>query len=410
MAKQMGAPVCVGFDETGMTILLPGALQAMTEFAWLERANRNARKGKRYRDEVRYFQEDLEGNLFDIQQDVRQGTYRTGGYRRIWVKVPKKRLVMALPYRDRVVQWAAYQMIMPFYNRQMIEDSYACRVGKGSHKAVERLQYWLRQIDRSENPNWYYLKLDISKYFYRVDHAVLLRILGRRIRDPELMTFLERIINNPREPFGLPPGMGPGDLAFESWLYDVGMPIGNLLSQMFANIVLNELDQYCKHALGVRHYIRYMDDVIILGDDKAELQRVLAAVERFLKEELHLDLNGKTTIRPVSMGIEFVGRRVWATHSLLRKSTARRMKREVRSITEQVVAGVLTREEFERRIASIRGMLDHTESAALRWRLNEIVYGIAGDDYGELPFGRGNSDRTAVRSGSGTGGNYQNAA
>lgn len=410
MGKKLGKPVALCRAEDGHTVIGPGAFATMTDFAWLERANRNARKGKRYRQEVRYFQQNLDANLLDIQQDMRNGTYRTGGYRHLWVRVPKKRLVMALPYRDRIVQWSVYQLLNPYYDRTFIGDSYACRVGKGSHKAVERLQYWLRQIDRSEYPDWYCLKLDISKYFYRVDHEVLLKILRRRIADEDLMQLLERVINNPNEPFGLPPGKKPEEVRFESWLYNVGMPIGNLLSQMFANIVLNELDQYCKHVLHLTRYIRYMDDILVLGSDKEQLKQAKAEIEAYLNNELCLDLNAKTCIRPVNMGIEFVGQRVWATHCLLRKSTARRMKREVHKICENVRDGIITRQEYLRRVASIRGMLDHTNSAALRWRLNEITLNIVGDEYGTLPYGRGDSDRKAVRGSGGTKRNYQSAA
>lgn len=177
------------------------------------------------------------------------------------------------------------------------------------------------------------------------------------------------------------------------------MPIGNLLSQMFANIVLNELDQYCKHVLKLHCYIRYMDDILVLGPDKEHLKQCHAAIAAFLSEMLHLDLNAKTCIRPVSMGIEFVGQRVWATHAVLRKSTARRMKREVRKISENVRDGVITAAEYKRRVASIRGMMDHTNSGALRWRLNEITLNIVGEEYGQLPYGRGDSDRKAVRGG-----------
>ena len=146
-------------------------------------------------------------------------------------------------------------------------------------------------------------------------------------------------------------------------------------------------------------YIRYMDDILVLGPDKERLKQYHAAIAALLSEMLHLDLNDKTCIRPVGMGIEFVGQRVWATHAVLRKSTVRRMKREVHKISENVRDGVITAAEYKRRVESIRGMMDHTESAALRWRLNEIVYEIVGDAYGELPFGRGNSDGKAVRGG-----------
>ena len=149
--------------------------------------NMNARKGKRYRLEVMAFAAKLEDNLIVIQQGMMDGTYTLGPYRKLWVYVPKKRLVMALDYPDRIVQWSLYQYLMPVYDRLFIEDSYACRKGKGSHRAAARLQYWMQQVSRKPGPGWYYLKLDISKYFYRVHHEKLLAILERRIKDPEMM-------------------------------------------------------------------------------------------------------------------------------------------------------------------------------------------------------------------------------
>lgn len=343
-------------------------------FGWLLEADRNARKGKRYRMEVMTFASKLEDNILLIMKMMSEGVYELGPYRKLWVYVPKKRLVMALPYPDRIVQWSLYQYLNPIYDKLFIEDSYACRKGKGSHKAAKRLQYWLRQIDRKPGPEWYALKLDISKYFYRVNHEKLLEILERRIKDPELMAFVRSVVNSKTEPFGLPPGRSPQDTPSEDWLYDVGMPIGNLTSQMFANIYLNELDQYCKHQLKIHFYIRYMDDVIILSQDKELLHFWKSKIETFLKDELLVDLNNKTSIRPVKHGIEFVGVRIWATHMKLRKSSVKRIKREVRKISEQYATGVMDKAAFDRRAASISGLLDMTDSALLRQRLNDIYY------------------------------------
>lgn len=353
-------------------MVIQNAWPVVCNFGWLIEADRNARKGKRYRAEVLNFTARLEDNLFTIQQGMMNGSYVLGPYRKLWVYVPKKRLVMALDYPDRIVQWSLYLYLNPIYDRLFIEDSYACRKGKGSHKAAKRLQYWMCQVQRKPGPGWYCLKLDISKYFYRVNHEKLLAILGRRVKDPAMMAFIRGVVNSRAEPFGLPRWRTPQDTPPEEWLYEVGMPIGNLTSQLFANIYLNELDQYCKHRLKIHYYIRYMDDVIILGQDKETLHRWKAAVETFLREELALDLNSKTSIRPVCQGVEFVGVRIWPTHMKLRKSTVRRIKREVRKISALYAAGDMTRQDFYRRIASIRGLLKHTESASLRWRLNEI--------------------------------------
>lgn len=356
----------------GQLAVIENAYQTICDYDWLEKAYRHARKGKRYRTEVLRFTDNLEGHLLNISREMLAETYRIGPYRHLWVYIPKKRLVMALGFSDRIVQWSVYQLLNPFYDRLFIEDSYACRVGKGSHKAADKLQYWLRQVDRKPGPGWYYLKLDISKYFYRVNHDILLQILSYRIKDKQLLAFLSTVINCEFEPFGLPPGRKPDDTAIDEWLYDTGMPIGNLTSQLFANIYLNELDQFCKHTLRIHYFLRYMDDVIILAQSKEQLHQWHRAIGAYLHDVLALDLNDKTAIRPISMGIEFVGVRTWATHCQLRKSTVRRLKNEVRAISGRLAVGTLSPEDFKRRAVSINGLLTHTNSASLRWRLNQI--------------------------------------
>lgn len=359
-------------DELKEPFTIQNAWPVICSFEWLLEAHRNARKGKRYRAEVMSFTAHLEDNLLTIQNGLLDGTYELGPYRKLWVYVPKKRLVMALPYMDRIVQWSIYQYLNPIYDKSFIEDSYACRKEKGSHKAASHLQYWMRQVDRKPGEGWYYLKLDISKYFYRVDHEVLLSILERKIKDPDMMDCIRRIVNSTAEPFGLPRGRSPQDVPPEEWLYEVGMPIGNLTSQLFANIYLNELDQYCKHTLRIHYYIRYMDDIVILAKDKATLHAWKADIERFLKDRLRLDLNNKTSIRPVKVGIEFVGVRIWTTHMKLRKSTVGRIKREVRKICSEYASGRMSKTAFDRRVASIKGLLEHTNTGKLKKRLNEI--------------------------------------
>ncbi len=349
---------------------LQNVYQEMTSFDWLERAYRNARKQKRYRDEVLAFSNDLDANLLRIQEQMRAGTFQFGPYRRHWVYVPKKRLVMALPFDSRIVQWSVYQELNPFFNRMMIEDSYACREDKGSLAAALRLQYWMRMAE-GKPQQWYALKLDISKYFYRVDHEILLGILGDRVKDPQLMDLLHTIVDCDGERFGLPRFMGPDDAEESDWLDGIGMPIGNLTSQLFANIYLNELDQFCKHTLHIHFYIRYMDDVIALAPDKETANSWRSAIEAFLAERLRLDLNRKTAVRPADR-VEFVGYIVTPRFLRLRKQTTRRIKSAFRGICRKYFDGRMTREEFDRRVASYKGMIQHCEADNLRTRLNEI--------------------------------------
>ncbi|MCI8527523.1 MAG: RNA-directed DNA polymerase, partial [Oscillospiraceae bacterium] len=239
------------------------------------------------------------------------------------------------------------------------------------HKAIDRLQYWLKQTDRKPK-KYYYLKLDVSKYFYRIDHGILKKILAKMIDDPPLLDLMAKIIDCEDTKFGLPLGADIGDVAFDRMLDDVGLPIGNLTSQMFANLYLNELDQFCKHKLRLHFYIRYMDDIIILHDDKKYLEKVKQDIAVFLGKKLNLQLNKKTCIRPTSMGIEFVGFRVWATHRKLRKKTAKKLKRRLQYMFHAYKIGEIDKDTLDRSVASYRGILKHFESYGLRKSLNEM--------------------------------------
>lgn len=342
----------------------------MVSFEKLDQAYRNARKQKRYRREVLAFSDNLDDNLLELREKALNGTLTFGPYRRHVVFSPKRRTVMALPFPSRVIQWAVYQELNPFYDKQMIEDSYACRVGRGSLQAALRLQYWLKLIEHKPG-NWYSLKLDISKYFYRVDHEILLEILSRKIKDERIMSLIRQIVQSDTEKFGLPRWTSPDDIDLDDWLDYCGMPIGNLTSQLFANIYLNELDQYCKHVLHIKKYVRYMDDIIILAESKEIANNYKELIQEFLTDNLRLDLNKKTAVRPVAT-IEFVGYKISAHKMRLRKDTVKRIKNAFRGICERFFARELTVEEFQRRVASYKGMIQHCDNIKLRNRLNQI--------------------------------------
>lgn len=262
---------------------------------------------------------------------------------------------MALPFRDRVVQWAIYQELFPIFEKSFIEHSYACRVGKGTHAAANKLQEWLRLVNKKPG-KWYYLKLDISKYFYSVDHDILLEIISKKIKDKRVMDLLQLIIRSEDTAFGLPQG---ATLESDDRLYSKGMPIGNLTSQMFANVYLNELDQYVKKTLKQHYYIRYMDDVIILADSKTELHSTRRLIESFIGESLNLSLNEKTTVRPISLGVHFVGRQIWATHSKIRKSTSLKMRRRLTTLSKRLNDGLIPKSKFRASLASYMGITKH---------------------------------------------------
>ena len=341
------------------------------DFENLYQAYFEARKGKRYRQEVLVFTEKLEENLIMLQNELIWKTYRVGKYREFFVRDPKKRLIMVLPFRDRVVQWAIYRVLNSLLERRYIADSYACRGGYGTHRAVDRLQYWLRHLAK-RHKRIYVLKLDVSKYFYRVDHDILMGILWRTIVDEDLLRLLETIVRSEYTKFGIP----MGDHGFKcERIAGIGMPIGNLTSQMFANLYLNELDQYAKHVLKIRYYIRYMDDVIILHPDKKYLWQLKQEIEVFLNKYLRLVLNNKTSVRTADYGIDFCGYRVWSTHRKLRKKTALKMKRRLKYLQRAYTRRDVDFEQVNSSVQSYLGLMKHCNSYKLQKKLfSDLVF------------------------------------
>lgn len=358
------------------------------DFQNLLEADKNASQGKRYRDENLKFAAHREEQIIDLHNRLTyfpidgnpgrptESAYRVGKYRMKQIYEPKPRIIMALQYPDRVVQWAYYQKLNPLFDQQYITHSYGCRKGKGTVKARKQLQTWLRKVNRSPK-NWYVLKLDIAKYFYRVDHEVLMNILRKHIRDELILRDLEKLINCEDTAFGLPSGVQPELCKQEDWLYNRGMPIGNLTSQMFANIYLNELDQYCKHVLHINLYIRYVDDVIVLWPDKKELFAIKDEIEEFLNQKLHLELNSKTSIRPARLPVTFVEAVITPTTIRIRKSTRQRMFRRIRFIQKIYQAGLLTWEKVNNTMQSYFGLIKHfTAGNLLRKIIDEFSFRV----------------------------------
>lgn len=212
-----------------------------------------ARYCKRYKDEILRFSYDIERKLYNINYELKNKTYRHGSYYEFVVSDSKKRTIRAAPFKDRIVHHCLCNIIGPVFEKSFIYDSYACRESKGSHNAIKRFKKFLRKIKLKNNlPNYdniYCLKCDIVKYFDSVDTGLLLEIIGRKIKDIDTIDLIKIILNS----------------------YPKGLPIGNLTSQLFANVYLNELDFFIKNTLGIKYYIRYMDDFVILNTDKKVL-------------------------------------------------------------------------------------------------------------------------------------------
>ena len=345
------------------------------DFDNLMGAYRDAARGKRYRNEILKFTFNLGENLLDIQKDLQEMTYTVGKYREFYVRYPKPRLVMALEFRDRVVQWAIYRQINPYLDKRYINHSYGCRRDKGTLKAAECLNNWQQLISRKPDANdWYIIKGDVSKYFYRVDHREICKAYAEVSNEDWFAWLMGTIINNPDVPFGLPLGAKPDDCPRSEWLYDVGMPIGNLTSQETANLYLDRLDQYCKHALHLHFYVRYMDDFCIFVKGKENTRRVFRQIETFLREKLFLDMSPKSKIQKATAPVEFVGYLLTPHGMRMRKKTTQHIKKTLKHTMKSYAMGAISYECAKERVICYTGMCKHCNGwNMLRWVQDNFV-------------------------------------
>jgi len=319
--------------------LLNGSLRAM--------------KGKKDKERVARFYFNLEFELLRIQDELLSGSYQPGPYHCFYVYEPKKRYICSVDFRDRVVHHALCNVLESFFEKWFIFDSYACRLNKGTHKAIRRVQTWARKSP-------YFLKVDVRKFFESVDHAVLKRLLSKKFKDPRLMSLMERIIDQPV------PGYRGGK----------GLAIGNLTSQWWANYYLNLLDHYLKDERGIKYYVRYMDDLVIMAQDKAELHEVKAEMGEFIARELKLELKEKGSyMAPVSQGIPFLGFRIFPGLIRLKHASVVRFIRKFRHNERLYRQGQIDERALIRSGASLIGHLEHGNTYRLR---QKIFYGGEG--------------------------------
>ena len=333
-------------------------------FENLYTAYRKARKGKRSRVEVAAFEFDMERNLLQLQTELHDQTYHPGPYHNFYIYEPKLRLVSAAPFRDRVVHHALCQVIEPIWEARFINTNFACRRGKGTHKALDQCHAWARQYR-------YAFHGDIVKYFPSIDHQIMRSLLARRIADPQVMWLIDQILGSGAgiQASEYPPIYFPGDDLFTA-LRPRGLPIGNLTSQFWANVYLHELDKFVKHQLRCPAYLRYMDDSVLFSDDKAQLHDWKAAMQDFLTSHLRILLHPKKSlVFPVKVGIDFCGFRIYPTHRRLRRSSVRRFVRRFRRQREAYRHGEITLEEMTISVQSWIAHAAHGDTWRLRRRL-----------------------------------------
>jgi retron-type reverse transcriptase len=346
---------------------LGGIWPQVVSFENLLLAYRKARRGKGRSPDVARFALDLEKELLSLQRELREETYQPGAYRLFPIYERKPRLIAAAPFRDRVVHHALMNLIEPPLDRTFINDSYACRRGKGVHAAVDRYQAWARRYA-------YALKMDVARYFPSIDHGILKEKLRRRVKDARALALLDRIIDTSPE-VEAPPVYFPGDDLLAPLERRRGIPIGNLTSQFLANLYLDDLDHDIQQRLKVRAYLRYVDDMVALDDDKGRLAEVRAAVRERLAADRLLLHPRKAHVTPTADGLNLLGYLVFPHRRRLRNDNGHRFSRRLRGFARAYAAGLIDLEDIKPSLQSWIGHAIHADTLGLRARIiSRIVF------------------------------------
>ena len=341
---------------------------SFTDFENMYDGYRLAARGKRYKQGVLDYSAHLEENLINSINQLHWKTYEISSVREFYEYFPKKRIITAWPFRCRVVNCAAYNVLWPIYFRSMYEHSYGSIPGRGHIKSFKTLQRWMR-VSKFTGKNQWIGKADIAKFFFRVPHEVQLRELGKPLDDPDMMWFLQTCLKGDGRATGLP--LECGDVSEAERIFGIGMPVGSLISQMTANVVLTPVDHFMKRVIKIPRLIRYMDDSILMGESKQQIWDALGAMDDLLQTEFGLQLNNKTQVMRYDEGVEFVGRIVTPDRIDIRKSSALQMKQHLNYIKEAYARGEVPLEYATSVMQTYLGILKQTDSTALRDKICE---------------------------------------
>lgn len=306
------------------------------------------KKGKRKKFDVQTFERNLEDNLFNLHQKLKTKSYKHGSYSEFYVNDPKRRHIHKAEVCDRIVHHLIYEYLYNIFDNTFIYDSYSCRLNKGTHRAVRRLEKYARIVSKNYVQSCWALKLDIKQFFASVDHDILLKLIVKKVKDKDIIWLINEILTSFRT----------GENR------EAGIPLGNLTSQIFANLYLNELDQFIKHDLKIKYYIRYADDFLILNKSRAQVFQCLDTLKHFLGNKLKLEIHPqKIVLRKLSWGIDFCGYIVLPHYILPRTKTKRRIMRKVagRKINNQSIQSYL-------------GYFSHSKTYRLQRNLKNLHY------------------------------------
>ncbi len=311
------------------TITVKKLLEAWQEFL----------RDKKNRKDVILFQARLMDHIFDLHNNLKNKTYKHGDYSAFNISDPKPRQIHKATVRDRLLHHLVYQELYDYFDSKFIHDSYSCRVDKGTHKSVNRFRYFFRKVSKNNTVTCFVLKCDIRKFFANIDHKILKAILDKHINDKNVIWLLSRVIDS----FSAKPDL------------EVGLPLGNLTSQLLVNIYMNEFDQFMKRELKVKYYIRYADDFVILSKDRKYLEDLLPKISDFLQKKLKLRLHpDKVYIKTIASGVDFLGWVSFPKHRVLRTTTKKRMLKNVKNNPKPET------------VQSYLGMLSHGNSDKLK--------------------------------------------
>lgn len=322
--------------------------------------HKSLKSNNKYSQEAMKFSLNETYNINQLIQSLKDETYEFEGYISFKVYEPKERIIDAPHFKDKIVQLAINNVLKKVYMPSFIYDSYACLDGKGTHRCVDRIQYFMRKAKWQYGGNAYIIKIDMKKYFYSIDRSILKKLLIKKIKCQKTLRLLDKIIDSAN--------------AIDA----LGMPLGNTISQLCANIYLNEIDQYCKRKLSIKYYCRYLDDIVCIVSNKQEAKEILELVRIFAKEKLHLELNkNKSKIFPINQGVNTIGFKIYATHRLLRNDSKKRIKQKAKKIKKLLVENKISVVKAEQIFNSWLGHAKHGNSYNFVQKLiknNDYIY------------------------------------
>lgn len=293
-------------------------------------------RGKRAKRDVQEFSLRLMDNLIGLHRDLAEKTYRHGGYHRFTISDPKPRIIHKASVRDRVLHHALYRILYPFFDRTFIADSFSCRLNKGTHRTLDLFRSFGYCVSKNHTRTVWILKCDIKQFFASIDQEILLKILKQYISDADILWLLSEVIHS----------------------FPAGLPLGNLTSQLFCNIYMNECDQFMKHNLKAKCYMRYADDFVIFSPNTHLCATMMHHSGLFLRDYLNLELHPqKIVLQTLASGVDFLGWVYFRDHRVLRTATKRRMMRRIRESPR------------EETLASCKGLLRHGNTYAVEQNL-----------------------------------------